>query len=51
MPALKTYRDRLDPRPGFPIRRASVDEVMPHVQPLSVVQSFPWERDRRGQGA
>lgn len=31
----KTYRDRLDPRPGFPIRRASVDEVMPHVTPLS----------------
>lgn len=46
MSAHKTYRDRLDERPGFPIRRGSVDEVMPHIMPLREAR-----RDRRGQGA
>jgi hypothetical protein len=34
MTPAKSYRDRLDTRPGFPIRRGSVDEVLPHVKPL-----------------
>lgn len=34
MTPTRSYRDRLEPRPGFPIRRGSVDEVLPNVKPL-----------------
>ncbi|MEH3121210.1 MAG: hypothetical protein PGN16_04385 [Sphingomonas phyllosphaerae] len=46
MTPAKSYRDRLEPRPGFPIRRPTIDGEQPVVQKRQVLGMFG-----RGQGA